>query len=71
MDLLGELTAIQDFREYKVNETLKAKFLTLIVREFRKFKEVANIRNYKQQAFKLLDRVRATAEQEMAFQELQ
>ena len=71
MDLLGELTSLQDFKEYKVNETLKAKFLTLVFREYRKFKEVANIRHHKKSAIRLLDRVRASAEREMAFKELE
>jgi hypothetical protein len=58
MDLLGQLTALQDFGKFSVNGPLKAKFLTLIVREYRKFKEVANIRQHKKQALKMLDKVR-------------
>lgn len=58
MEILGQLTALQDFGEFTVNETLKAKFLTLIVREYRKFKEVANIRQHKKQAVQMLDKIK-------------
>lgn len=50
MEVLGKLTQIQDFGQYQINETLKAKFLTLIVREYRKFKEVATVRQHKRLA---------------------
>jgi len=58
MDVLGMLTQIQDFGNYQVNETLKAKFLTLIVREYRKFKEVSNIRQHKKQAQLMLESIK-------------
>lgn len=58
MELLGQLTALQDFGQFSVNGTLKAKFLTLIVREYRKFKEVANVRQHKKQAHRMLEKLR-------------
>ena len=52
-----------------MNETLKAKFLTLIVREDRKFKEVANIRQHKKQAVQMLEKIKMQAQREMILKE--
>ena len=52
-----------------MNETLKAKFLTLIVREYRKFKEVANIRQHKKQAVQMLEKIKMQAQREMILKE--
>jgi hypothetical protein len=49
MDILSKLTKIQNM-DFDMNETLRVKFIALILREHRKFKEVANVRQHRKQA---------------------
>lgn len=58
MDIINQLSMLQKLSKAKINPTLQGKFLSLVFREYNKFKEVANVRQYKQQAIKLLEQER-------------
>ena len=53
MEFLAQLSKISSL-ELPINETLKAKYMALILREYRKFKEVSAVRDQKQMAMEQL-----------------
>ena len=49
MEFLAQLSNISKL-DLEINETLKAKYMALILREYRKFKEVSAVRDQKYMA---------------------
>lgn len=62
MEILAKLSKISDL-DLHINETLKAKYMALILREYRKFKEVSAIRDQKQMAMQQLQSIKQDLQQ--------
>ena len=59
MEIVAQLAQIPNMQRLSLPEQLKATFMALIVREYRKFKEVSQIREHKKQAEEQLKKQRA------------
>ena len=60
MDILTKLSQIHKLGaigDQRLDETLKVKFMALIMKEYRKFKEVSNIRDHKKKAINKLEQL--------------